>query len=42
VETARKVEADESPDAMDRAFARVVRKPEEKPGQVPASKPKKR
>lgn len=25
VETAREVEADESPDAMDRAFSRVVR-----------------
>jgi hypothetical protein len=31
VETAREAEADESPDAMDRAFERVV-KPKNEPG----------
>jgi hypothetical protein len=38
VETARELGADESPDAMDRAFERVVKKPERKPSPVPRRK----
>jgi hypothetical protein len=43
VETARELGADESPDAMDRAFGRVeVRKPKSKDEAAPADKPKRR
>jgi len=42
VETARELEADESPDAMDRAFERVVGKPKPKGEPRPASRPKRR
>jgi hypothetical protein len=42
VETAREAEADESPDALDRAFERVVGKPKPKDESAPASRPKRR
>jgi hypothetical protein len=42
VETARELSADESPDAMDRAFDQVVRKPKPKGESAPASRPKRK
>jgi hypothetical protein len=41
VETAREVEADESPDAMDRAFERVARKPKRQDESTPHPQSKK-
>ena len=42
VETARELGADESPDALDRAFDRVVGKPKPKVEPAPTPRPKRR
>jgi hypothetical protein len=36
VETAREIETDKSPDAVDRAFQRVIRKPPQKQPEQPS------